>query len=176
MADTIRTRAALLALLADNTTQDISPQDFRDVLVSIMGVFGHIYVDNNSTSQGSIGTSFVKMVNFATDGLSDGVTTDATNDKLTIDYDGVYEVSFDVAFSGSSNTTFEIHAFKNGTELVEVGSIRKIGLSGDVGALAKSQTPINLVATDELDLRIKADGAGSSITAQYLSLYVKRIG
>ncbi len=36
MADTIRTRAAILALLADNTTAQISPQDHRDAVVSIM--------------------------------------------------------------------------------------------------------------------------------------------
>lgn len=35
MADTRRTIAELLALLADNTTGDISPQDMRDVLVSL---------------------------------------------------------------------------------------------------------------------------------------------
>ena len=36
MADTQRTRAALLALLADNVTGNISPQDHRDSLVTIM--------------------------------------------------------------------------------------------------------------------------------------------
>lgn len=36
MADTQRTRAALLALLADNVTGQISAQDLRDVLVTIM--------------------------------------------------------------------------------------------------------------------------------------------
>jgi hypothetical protein len=36
MADTQRTRAALQALLADNVTGQISPQDLRDFLVSIM--------------------------------------------------------------------------------------------------------------------------------------------
>lgn len=34
MVDTVRTRAALQTLLADNTTGDISPQDLRDFLVS----------------------------------------------------------------------------------------------------------------------------------------------
>lgn len=34
MADTQRTLSALLTLLADNTTKDISAQDLRDVLVS----------------------------------------------------------------------------------------------------------------------------------------------
>lgn len=36
MADTQRTRAALLALLADNTTGNITPQNLRDFLVTIM--------------------------------------------------------------------------------------------------------------------------------------------
>ena len=36
MADTQRTRAALLALFADNVTGQISPQDLRDFQVSIM--------------------------------------------------------------------------------------------------------------------------------------------
>lgn len=36
MADTQRTRAALLALFADNVTGQISPQDLRDFLVTVM--------------------------------------------------------------------------------------------------------------------------------------------
>jgi hypothetical protein len=36
MADTIRTRAALLALLADNVTGQISAQDLRDVIVTML--------------------------------------------------------------------------------------------------------------------------------------------
>lgn len=35
MADTVRDEAALQALFADNTSQDISPQDLRDFLVSV---------------------------------------------------------------------------------------------------------------------------------------------
>lgn len=36
MADTQRTRAQLLVLMADNVTGQISPQDLRDMMVSIM--------------------------------------------------------------------------------------------------------------------------------------------
>jgi len=36
MADTQRTRAALLALMADNVTGQISAQDFRDFMVTVM--------------------------------------------------------------------------------------------------------------------------------------------
>ena len=37
MADTIRTKSALQTLLADNVAGDISPQDIRDFLVSVIG-------------------------------------------------------------------------------------------------------------------------------------------
>lgn len=37
MADTKRTKSALQLLFADNTTEEISPQDLRDFLVSVMG-------------------------------------------------------------------------------------------------------------------------------------------
>ena len=36
MADTIRLIAALQSIFADNATGDISPQDLRDFLVSVM--------------------------------------------------------------------------------------------------------------------------------------------
>ncbi len=36
MADTQRTRAALLALMADNVTGNVSAQDFRDFIVTVM--------------------------------------------------------------------------------------------------------------------------------------------
>ena len=36
MADTARTRAALIALMADNVTGQISPQDLRDFMVTVM--------------------------------------------------------------------------------------------------------------------------------------------
>ena len=36
MVDTARSLAALQVLLADNTSEDISPQDVRDMLVSVI--------------------------------------------------------------------------------------------------------------------------------------------
>ena len=45
MADTIRAISSLQALLADNTTGDISPQDLRDMLVSL----GNMYQEQYTT-------------------------------------------------------------------------------------------------------------------------------
>lgn len=47
MADTVRTLSALQTLLADNTTQGISPQDLRDFLISAVGyVYGRALAVN----------------------------------------------------------------------------------------------------------------------------------
>lgn len=52
MVDTIRTRAALEALLADNTSGSISPQDVRDFLKTA-GLRGGIVDYNDATTTGT---------------------------------------------------------------------------------------------------------------------------
>ena len=60
MADTQRTRAQILALLADNVTGQISAQDFRDTIVTIME------------------TEFVNAGDFWNEPLVTNITTDKT--------------------------------------------------------------------------------------------------
>lgn len=50
MVDTVRTVSAALALLADNTTGDISPQDLRDAIVSAPATGWAQYSDGQYTS------------------------------------------------------------------------------------------------------------------------------
>jgi cytoskeletal protein CcmA (bactofilin family) len=54
MADKVRTKSELLALFADNTTQDISPQDCRDFIVTH---FDH--ADDDSTNPHAVAASDV---------------------------------------------------------------------------------------------------------------------
>lgn len=51
MADTIRTISALQTLLADNATGDISPQDLRDMLVSLANAYQQLYTDAEDYKQ-----------------------------------------------------------------------------------------------------------------------------
>lgn len=48
MVDTIRTLAAIQALLADNTTRDISPQDIRDAIQSLTVFHCNLHDHNNA--------------------------------------------------------------------------------------------------------------------------------
>lgn len=57
MVDTVRTNAELLALLADNTSGDISPQDLRDMLVSLANSYQELNTsgwDDITTSMNSV--------------------------------------------------------------------------------------------------------------------------
>ena len=55
MADTQRTEAAILALLADNSTGDISPQDMRDAIVSMKKMMFNLEMMLGANSELSIG-------------------------------------------------------------------------------------------------------------------------
>jgi len=52
MADTIRTIAQILALYADNTSGDISPQDARDMIVTFESLTPFISLSSSITAQG----------------------------------------------------------------------------------------------------------------------------
>jgi hypothetical protein len=64
MADTPRTRAALLALMADNTTGQISAQDFRDFMVTVMDAdfayVGDFWTEPRSGPQSTMSDKTVK--------------------------------------------------------------------------------------------------------------------
>ena len=50
MVDTVRTKTALEALLADNTTGAISPQDIRDLMASLQPAHGSLYVSSSAAT------------------------------------------------------------------------------------------------------------------------------
>jgi hypothetical protein len=133
MADTQRTLAALLALLADNITGDISPQDIRDFLVSVSGGYGSIFVHGGVTAQAGITSTPVKMTGFDTNGISNGTTPDHTSDDINISVAGDYLVSGAVSFIGTSNSTFDIDIYINSVT-TNYGFERKLGTGTDVGS------------------------------------------
>lgn len=174
MADTVRTKTELLEAAADNINGDISAQDRRDGVVSVLGVYGEIFVDEGSIPQTGIGTTDVKLTGFDTDSISDNVTVSSTNDEITINIDAAYEVYFYATFDGSSNTVFTFHMAKNGTSQ-HPGGDSKITTGGDVAPLP-FRGFLNLVSGDVISVNVKADSAGKQLTLIHSGLMVKRIG
>jgi len=118
MADTIRTRSAILTLLADNTTRAISPQDVRDAVVSMHGVYGGLYVQDGSTAQNANSTP-AKMTGWAGNMSAAGTTPDHTDDSIEVGTDGVYLIWHHVSFNGSNNYLYQGHLRIDGVEQVE---------------------------------------------------------
>ncbi len=174
MTDTVRTRAAILALLADNTSGDISPQDIRDMFVTVHGNYGGLYIQDGSTAQTGITTEAVKMTGWAGNLAASGVTPDYANNQVTVGSTGIYLVWVQLSFSGSLNTEFQAHLRVNGDEQVE-GMHRKLGTGGDVGS-ASFIALKSLTADDVLTIYVESDaGGGASFTPTDAQFVVLRV-
>ena len=174
MADTVRTRASILALFADNTTGDISPQDLRDFVLSTMGVAAQIYQSAGSAGM-SVGTSFLQIA-FGYNGPDENAIADQANDRIQIGAsgDGVYLVLGSFSFDGSASTKFTIQASKNGTENASICCEADVNATPDLVS-ASFTGLMTLAAGDYVTAEVKADGAAKTFTLREGSLTVVRI-
>jgi hypothetical protein len=171
MADTRRDRAAILALFADNATQDISAQDLRDYVVTNLGGYAEIRVDDGSAAQTGITTPTI-MTGWASNGESNGLTADQANNKITIDVAGLYMIWFQNSFSGGANITFEFNVnVDSGGGYVEQqgGCHRKMSAGGDVGSAGFVRL-LSLSAADDVAIFVEANSSASMtpIDAQFI--------
>ena len=177
MADTQRNLAALLLLAPDQTTGDVSPQDLRDMLVSLLGGFGNIFTNDGVTAQSITGgAAAVKMTGFVGNGPASGCTADKANNKLVANLTGKYMVVFQCSFSGSANITFQFHVRNGGAEITSLGCERKLGAGGDIGSCSIVGIG-DFTAAQDIEVYVECDGVGAqSITPKQLSLAIKYIG
>lgn len=176
MADVIRDLSAILALLADNTTGNISPQDVRDMVVSqVLPVYGEMRVEANSTPQTSISTTPAKLTSFNTDGLSNGCTVDSTTDNdIEVLTAGVVYAEFLCSFSGTASQTFFFEIYKNGAA---TGIRFERTMSGTpVTGAAACAGRITCAANDLFTVYVySAAGSGHSVTVREAQLNVTRV-
>ena len=174
MVDTVRTLAEILALNADNATGDISPQDRRDSIVSMFGVYGGIHLADGATPQAGITTTPEKFTGFALNGISSDMTVDHTADSITVGTDGVYFISFEISWSGTGNTTFQFHVRVDGVEQ-PFGDERRLGAGGDVGSVS-FLAPLILSAAEVITIYVETDaGGGASMTASFSQLFAFKL-
>ncbi len=135
MADTKRTRAQLLALLPDNSTGEISPQDIRDMLVSLFGVYGKISLKGNTTGQAFIADTAAKLLNWQANGLAVGMTPDYANNELQVDETGTYViVGFLTPSSNGGGAHLELQIRIDGVE--KENNHRALASGGDHAFMA----------------------------------------
>ena len=135
---------------------------------------GYLYTHDGSTAQTGVGTSFVKVTGFASEGDAEGIIISAANDQATVPADGVYDIDFWVSFSGTMLVTFIFSIHVNGLDVGEIGLERKLGTGGDVGS-ASCGGSLALSEDDVITVYIKADDAGKSFTPHFMGLRVHRV-
>jgi len=83
MADTARTKAEILALMADNTVGAISPQDIRDMIVSMSAANGRISMDTPAATTITTPGTYYKAAGTTVGGGDAADFTEATTNRLT---------------------------------------------------------------------------------------------
>lgn len=181
MADTARSTSDLLALLADNTTGDISPQDVRDVLASFVDYASlELSAVGGPVVMSAVGTTptVVNVADTATDAsgiVTGGLTASLATEKLTVGTTGVYLWGFDASFTlATANKLVTLTPFVDGA----AGSVtvdKQVTNTGDTVAVSFTGI-ITRAAAEELDVRISVDTGTSDISFVGWSLWTIRIG
>ena len=138
MADTARTKTALAALFADNTSQQISPQDLRDFLETMSPSFGGYYFSTPAATTCTDASTFYKAAGTTTETNSNRVTV-ATTNRLT--YTGTPTIHVHIAASVSfttsgTNDVIAVALAKNGTVITGSDMQQYIGAGADIGSTA----------------------------------------
>jgi len=167
--------SAVIALLPDNTSGEISPQDLRDFLVSIWGVYGALSVYNNGSAQ-SLNTTPAKITAFSINGGGAGTTASESSDQITIDTDGVFLVHFTATISAmTANTLYSYHIAKNGTRVSGASAAVNVQSTNDVANVAITYV-VSCAATDIITILGESDnGSGVNQTVKHAQLVVHRL-
>lgn len=138
--------------------------------------YAGIHVHGNTTAQTiANGTSYVKIINFSDNDDSLNCTPDATNNKITIESDGVYKVEGQFSFTAANNKTAFGAIFLDGVEIESIHFTRKIGTAGDVGS-ASFTGLLTILSGQEVDFRLRHDDTASTdFTFSYMNLNCSKI-
>ena len=82
-------------------------------------------------------------------------------------------MNYNVSFEGTVNTVYHWHVFVNNNIAVNIGSMRKIGASSDVGSTSASGL-VALAAGDIVDLRVTSNSDTTSVTISHVDLDMSR--
>lgn len=125
------------------------------------GCYGGIHVHDNSTSQAiPAGATYTKINQFVdNDTISNNITPDAANDKITITKNGKYSIFGSLNFKDGANVEWWATVFVDGVEQDEVHLNRKMGAGGDVGSGSQLGTFEVTNAPIDVDVRVRHDNA-----------------
>lgn len=175
MADTIRSIQELNALLADNDNQGISPQDIRDMMVSMM-VHGEI--GSMAKPAITLGTGFQPLDLDGAGAIGRGLTIDTVNKWISgIPVDMKALINLEVMFKGSNGATYDFAVFLNpATNPVQIERLscsQRILSTQHIATFSMSAS-LQLAAGDVIQAGVR--GSGFSFELLRCGLRVQRIG
>jgi len=141
-------------LLFNGVTSSVGGKYIHENIKALNLCYGELTVlENGSSTVLSTKDIWYQFLYFDTDGLSEGVTPDHTNDHLTILVAGKYMVNVSMVVTGTVSTTFEIQLFVNdgATGKTNVHTERAIGTVADVGSMHASGI-VDLAIGDTVEL------------------------
>lgn len=145
-------------------------------LNSLIGSVGGQYVNNvygafqDSTSQNAVSTTVAYPITFNTTDYSNGVTV-VSNSRLTVAYDGLYNLQFSIQLDNTTNNAVDIDIWfrKNGTDIPASNS--RFGLAPRKSAgdpfhiIAGLNYFVDMQATDYVELIWCTTDVGAGIKA-----------
>jgi hypothetical protein len=172
MADTQRSKSALAAILADNVSANISPQDVRDFLESMDLPFGAFYVSSSAATTPAGAGTFLKALGTTTS-IDTNLFTHSTN-RLT--YNGTPDCRA-LAFASVSMTCAGVNKIVS-LGFADTGSIitatrvdRKISTGSDIGAAAVIGAA-TLSTNDYIELWLANQTDTGTVTLDYAYVIV----
>jgi len=179
MADTIRSKADLVALLPDNTTNLISPQDVRDFLISVLDVQAGLQETTTRTVTGNEApaafnsTSLSGLANMAIN--SSGFSTTLASGTITAPVDGVYTVHLDLLLAPTDTQAYDFYVYLNGSPVSGLVWGFTLTGSGDRESLSV-HVPLDLSANDDIQIYYGAGVDSSDFQVLKFFFWLERIG
>lgn len=142
-------------------------------------LFAEIYARDNTTTT-STSTTKTQILIFDTDGESNGIIPDHTNDHITITKAGKYKIDTSISIKNSSGSAhvISVEMYKNNGATVfnNIHAGRNLGTGSDVGNLTISGI-VDVALNDTLELWITSDsGAARNVTVEDINFSAIMIG
>lgn len=179
MADTARTSSSILSLFADNTSGDISAQDLRDFVKSLVFPVGQISYFNTTGTAITIaaqsdGSTNLVLVNPTTSLWGSEVEMDSPSNVGRLRYTGSLTRNFLVTVTGSflpatGNDAFVFAIAKGGT--AQAASKQLVFTDATTDTVPFSTSALVSLATNEyVELYVGNMTAGRNMTINALSI------
>ncbi len=174
MTQTPKILSALLAQLPDNTTGDISPEDIRDVVVSLFPSRGQLDLTASAQTTFAASDTYYKLAGTTALDTSlgqDGFSQAANNElRATKAVDQVLLVTANVELAcAANNKTFGICFAKNGVAL-PAAHVSAILADSNEGYGFSLTTLIPTAANDTISLFVRNETDTTAVTAIAMSL------